>query len=153
MRLLGRREGGLATPGGLYDAEKFHPLAVCAGDPLNAPSRELCERHGGAWDRPCERDADCPFYQANPRYPNRRGGCLPSGYCEMPVGVDRVGYRHYDARTRPLCHCPAAPDPAPLRPLGGTVGAAVLGPSAGCECGPGNDDVAFALDGFDPLRR
>lgn len=63
------------------------------------------------WDRPCEKNTDCPFFQANTAYRNYRGGCI-SGHCEMPLGVERVGYTQY-MRTggsfMPLCHG-CAPD-------------------------------------------
>ena len=59
----------------------------------------------GVWDRPCRTDHECPFYQSNRRYPNYRGGCSPSGFCEMPLGVKRKGFRHVsDEHSRPLCH-------------------------------------------------
>lgn len=62
---------------------------------------------GGAdvWDAPCKNNTDCPFFQANTNHKNYRGGCI-SGYCEMPLGVQRVGYRKYarDESSYPLCH-------------------------------------------------
>ena len=76
-------------PAPTEDFERLHPLALCSKDPL-VPSKEMCTELGGVWDRPCERNADCPFYQINHDY---KGGCV-AGYCEMPVGVKRVGYRH-----------------------------------------------------------
>ena len=59
------------------------------------------------WDRPCVVNTECPFYQANKTYPNYRGGCN-NGYCEMPLGIERLGFRQYDkAGARPICHgCP-----------------------------------------------
>ena len=83
------------------DYEKFHPLSICSSDAA-VPVKELCEERGGTWDRPCERDADCPFFQKNRTYLNYRGGCLGSGFCELPLGVERVGYRHSSGA--PLCH-------------------------------------------------
>lgn len=55
------------------------------------------------WDRRCEKNVECPFYQANKNYSNYYGGC-DNGYCSMPVGVDRIAYRLYDKRTKPLCY-------------------------------------------------
>lgn len=64
----------------------------------------------GIWDRPCRENTECPFFQVNKRYPNYRGGCDDSGFCEMPLGVQRRGFRSYDAeRSRPLCY--SCPDP------------------------------------------
>jgi hypothetical protein len=65
-------------------------------------ARSAMDRLGaGTWDQPCASHADCPFFQANRRYPNYRGGCL-AGFCEMPVGVTRVGYRKHAGS--PYCH-------------------------------------------------
>jgi hypothetical protein len=85
-------------------AELLHPLANCwqADDvvPTRVQTRRQCTAAGGAWDHPCERDADCPFDQyavdpADSSHALHRGGCLASGYCEMPLGVARVGYRSF----------------------------------------------------------
>lgn len=57
------------------------------GDPKNIPTH---------WDKPCIRDSDCPFFQANTNYKNSRGGCLIGGICEMPTGVLRTAFRTYD---------------------------------------------------------
>lgn len=56
------------------------------------------------WDAPCVISEECPFYQRNRNYKNYRGGCV-DGYCEMPLGVQRVGFKHYVGRA--ICHdCP-----------------------------------------------
>lgn len=68
-----------------------HPLAMCLGTHGVAMDRsraEECVRDGGTWDRPCEEDDECPFYDAR----RARGGC-GAGFCEMPVGVDRASFR------------------------------------------------------------
>ncbi len=85
-----------------YDEDKFHPLSRCIGtgpDPgpmlEQAPSKEACERQGGVWDRPCVRDADCPFLTRHPASGAYRGGCM-AGTCEMPIGIAGVGYRSFD---------------------------------------------------------
>lgn len=54
------------------------------------------------WDRHCRNNTDCPFFN------NVRGGC-DNGYCEMPVGVERIGYTRYllGDSSFPYCHnCP-----------------------------------------------
>lgn len=48
---------------------------------------------------PCVKDEDCPF----PSAVLRRGGCMTSGYCDLPLGMDRVGYRGYDPETSVVC--------------------------------------------------
>jgi hypothetical protein len=55
----------------------------------------------GVWDRPCTRDVECPYFQANKTYKNYRGACL-DGHCELPLGVSRVSFRV--GRGQPLCH-------------------------------------------------
>lgn len=55
------------------------------------------------WDRRCERNEECPFYQANKNYKNYFGGCI-DGYCQVPVGVTPLGYRQYDTGNQPFCH-------------------------------------------------
>jgi hypothetical protein len=116
-----------------YDVDKFHPLSLCA----DAPHVEIREQCPGTWDRPCERDADCPFFQANRRYPNYRGGCV-AGFCELPVGLRRSGYRHYalSADSHPLCH--GCEDP---------------GDPACCAQQGGDPDYAFELDQFERMHR
>lgn len=101
--------------------DKFHPLAVCTSDATIAV-RELCESDAdalgapkarGVWDRPCARDADCPFFRTDRAYDNEsvRGGCMDSGYCEMPLGVTQVSYRTFSGR--PFCRgCPVGRAPA-----------------------------------------
>lgn len=56
------------------------------GEPKNMPT---------TWDKPCQQNSDCPFYQANKNYPNTRGKCLSNGTCEMPIGVLRLAYTKY----------------------------------------------------------
>lgn len=55
------------------------------------------------WDKRCIENIDCPFYQANKNYKNYFGGCL-DGYCQMPIGIKRIGYTQYDKNTFPMCH-------------------------------------------------
>lgn len=90
---------------------------TCYGDPYTS-NKALCnspldetgqiKKKQTYWDRPCEKDADCPFFQANKNYMNYRGGCV-DGYCELPIGVRRQSWRLYDPTTKPLCHgCPTS---------------------------------------------
>lgn len=75
-------------------------------------TRKMCDDLGdeAVWDRPCEHDSDCPYYQV--QYDRTsgqtvyRGGCLESGYCELPVGVSGIGYTKVDAASpKPMCRC------------------------------------------------
>lgn len=87
----------------------------CYGDP-SINNKALCnsdidergqqKRKITVWDRPCESNDECPFYQANKTYKNYRGGCS-DGYCEFPLGIVRTSYRYYDKESKPVCHnCP-----------------------------------------------
>lgn len=102
--------------------DRFNPIYHCYGDET-IDIKGLCnskyttfgtiKRDYTTWDAPCLRNEDCPFYKANQRYPNSRGGCLAFGMCELPVGVKRLGFRKYstDAPYQPICHgCVKDPD-------------------------------------------
>lgn len=60
------------------------------------PSRDSCSDRGGVWDRPCDADEECPFYDSR----RNRGGCdsATGGFCEMPLGVERVSFRRFTGR-------------------------------------------------------
>ena len=62
----------------------------------------------GIWDGPCQKDEECPFYKVNKNYDNDLGGCN-NGYCEMPLGTTRIGYKKY--ADEPYCYnCPIGTD-------------------------------------------
>lgn len=97
--------------------DQFDNRYKCVGDPLNL-NRGLCEsdydemgekkQRKTVWDRPCQTNDECPFYQANKNYLNYRGGCN-DGYCELPIGMKSISYRKYDPTQKPWCHgCPKA---------------------------------------------
>ncbi len=107
-----------------FSPEALDPSYRCYGD-LSILQKGLCESPFGTfgemkrktnyWDRPCVKNTDCPFYQANKNYKNQRGGCLKGGVCEMPVGVKRIAYRTYDDQggNAPFCYsCKRPSDPS-----------------------------------------
>lgn len=101
---------------------------ICFNDP-SVKSKEFCE--ADMWDRPCENNLECPFYQANKTYKNYRGGCY-NGYCEMPSGVERKAFRTYNQNNYPICHgC----DPSDLQ----------------CCYTKNKPDYVFPLDTFERL--
>ena len=66
-----------------------------------------CDLSVGYWDKPVERDSECPFFRANKNYSNRLGGVDPNGnQCEMPMGTKIIGYRYVsnDPANKPLCY-------------------------------------------------
>jgi len=84
----------------------------CYDQPL-IKSRGLCESAFDStgvkpkpvmqWDRRCESNEECPFYQANKNYKNYYGGCI-DGYCQMPLGLRQIAYRSYDKSSKPMCY-------------------------------------------------
>jgi len=57
----------------------------------------------GVWDKQCESNDECPFFQANKNYPNDFGGCL-EGKCEMPIGMSVVGGTKVSKIGSPYCY-------------------------------------------------
>ena len=94
------------------DAKCFHPRAKSDeyGRLVEYDNRLDCESYHpevdgvGVWDAPCQSNDDCPYYQANKNYPNEFGRCLESGYCEMPIGVENVGYTKEYKMSKAMCH-------------------------------------------------
>lgn len=73
-------------------------------DQVKIKDKGTCEKLNMTWDSPCLFNTDCPFFQANLNYPNDFGGCN-RGFCEMPLGIQRKGFKKYESK--PLCHnCP-----------------------------------------------
>lgn len=122
--------------------------SVCVASGMDRNKRrgqtqpQINVRHGdtdgdaGLWDAPCIVDDQCPYYQKNTRYPNYRGGCLESGWCEMPLGVQQVSYRI--AEGHPACHGHSGP---PGQPGHG-----------GCPPADPYPDIAFPLDEYERLQ-
>ena len=85
-----------------------HARGRCQGEfgaALDRATPELCVQDGGTWDRPCETDTECPFYDSR----RGRGGCSEGGFCEMPLGVDRRSFRMPGDTSGSMRHgCPAS---------------------------------------------
>ena len=88
---------------------KYH----CYNDKTNI-NKQLCNMKydfngnlkNTIWDKPCEKNNECPFLEKNKQYQVDRGKCV-DGYCELPVGVKRLSYRKYDDSglvNKPFCH-------------------------------------------------
>lgn len=101
---------------------------VCVGDNTKKTKWDCEKNPRNLWDRPCQINKDCPYYQQNKNYKNYRGGCI-DGKCEMPLGVVSRGFRHIDERSVPVCH-------------------GCLPSSKEC-CRKTNNDYAFPLDFFE----
>lgn len=74
---------------------------------IEYPEIKTKDQCPGTWDRRCQTHEECPFFQANKTYTNYFGGCI-DGYCHMPIGVERVGFRQY--KSSPECHDVACKD-------------------------------------------
>ena len=57
----------------------------------------------GIWDKYCEKDDECPFFQSNKNYPNDFGGCI-EGKCEMPIGLSVIGGTKVSNIGKPYCY-------------------------------------------------
>lgn len=77
-------------------------------------SRESCEsgvdpygrkKSYGVFDKPCEKDEECPYYKLNQNYDNNFGKCI-NGKCELPINMENIGYHYYktDKAKLPLCY-------------------------------------------------
>lgn len=66
----------------------------------NMHQNELnCVNIGGLWDKPCSKNKDCPF-----NISKTRGECNKNtGYCEMPEGIERIGYTYYNNDKKAKC--------------------------------------------------
>ena len=81
----------------------FEPLYRCYQDSsitskaecIDTTDKTDIEKPSYNWDRPCNKNTECPFYLSNKNYLNERGGCN-NGYCEFPIGIKRKSYREYD---------------------------------------------------------
>jgi len=72
----------------------------------------LPKNYYSVWDKKCFSNEECPYYKKNTKYTNSRGGCI-TGYCELPVGVKRIGFKKYTDLhlNSPLCYdCEDATD-------------------------------------------
>lgn len=67
-------------------------------NPLECESYHEEYKSNGVWDKRCTKNKECPFYDKT----RKLGGCN-NGICNMPVGVTRIGYRHYLKDTKPEC--------------------------------------------------
>ncbi len=81
------------------------PQYRCFGN--GGKTQRDCESQDGYWDKPVQSDNECAFYMANKNYVNRHGGLNPDGdFCELPIGMKRVGYRFFsaDPAHKPWCY-------------------------------------------------
>lgn len=73
---------------------RFDTRYVCYERP-DLFTKKLCLEAGEIWDRPCEKDDECPFNDT------KRGGCY-DGFCELPIGVERKSFRQHNSKTKPI---------------------------------------------------
>ena len=91
-------------------------------------SREMCEslydtwgkpKDNGVYDKPCENDNECPFYQINKNYKNEYGKCINSK-CQLPINMENIGYHYFKKNNDklPLCYNCKEDDFKPITLLG-----------------------------------
>lgn len=105
---------------------------ICVGD-VSKNTKVACEANPkNVWDRPCDRNDECPFYQKNVYYRNYRGGCI-DGKCEMPLGAKLRGFRYVENTGDALCYgCPIT--------------------NINCCTTQAAPDYAFSLDSMDRMK-
>ena len=88
------------------EKEKIRKTGSCFGIPQSEQinDQQTCEVYGGTWDTVPTSNEQCPFYLANKNYPNQRGGIGVGGYCDMPSGIQIVGYTKYQKEFSPICY-------------------------------------------------
>lgn len=95
--------------------DAYDPTYLCYGDSstenkaqCNSPIDVdgLTKRRYTIWDKVCLKNEECPYYKGNNTYNNERGRCKEDGICEMPVGVQRLGFtKHSDkGYFKPFCY-------------------------------------------------
>lgn len=87
--------------------KKTSDESMCYGIPefQKIPDKDQCILFGGVWDKPVEKNEECPFYKKNLNYPNEKGGAK-FGRCELPLGMKLLGFRYYslDELYSPYCY-------------------------------------------------
>jgi hypothetical protein len=75
--------------------DEVHPQPGGTSPPgQRAMDQNVCEMAGNRWEKKCEKNTDCPYYQSNQYYQNTFGRCqTDTGYCQMPMGVRPLTYR------------------------------------------------------------
>jgi hypothetical protein len=83
----------------IYNQDRGYCFYKEAKDKIQCISPSHQDPSTGIWDEPCLYDEDCPFFNMNTNYPNKRGGCF-DGYCEMPTNLKTLGYKKYISGTK-----------------------------------------------------
>ncbi len=80
---------------------------LCFGSvAVGSKTKEDCEKYNGIWDSPVSNGSDCPYYQANKNFPNELGSVNNGGYCNLPRGLQLVGFRNVSTApsSKALCY-------------------------------------------------
>jgi hypothetical protein len=87
---------------GCYGNEKIYNMHECNSEYTIDGTKKT---YYSIWDKKCSVDNECPFYKANTKYENHRGGCQ-NGLCELPLGIKRLGFMKYDNKdmNAPFCY-------------------------------------------------
>jgi hypothetical protein len=89
----------------LNDDTEFESVCFGSLEGIESKNKFDCVNRGGVWDTPVRENQECPYFMSNTNYQNRFGG--KRGYsCNVPMGVELVGYRNpsADPKKVPLCY-------------------------------------------------
>jgi hypothetical protein len=76
----------------LENRENYYDKGHCfESKTIGISNKNECEQNFGIWDKPCTKNEDCKFYKPITDGKGGRGGCT-AGYCEFPIGVERIGF-------------------------------------------------------------
>lgn len=121
----GSRNGNLDTRESFFvtqfviDNDSIDPDYICQGKNGDMyKTKPLCNSDYGfyglkkdnektIWDKKCKTDDECPFFSST----KNRGGCLPDGNCEFPIGIQKLGFRKYDDTGLNAPFCNGCTDP------------------------------------------
>lgn len=104
-RILKEKEKQRTTPEfTCFGGGTFSSSGTFGNEQISRIDRDSCEKSGGFLDTPVKNNEECPFYKSNKNYNNNRGG-VRGGFCELPVGMNLIGFRRQDPNGgKPKCY-------------------------------------------------
>ncbi len=100
FKVLNKSKENLENQFVCFEDQSITDKNICEGDKnIDGTSKPKY-----TWDRRCVNNSECDFYLSNKNYLNKRGGCK-NGFCELPLGLKRKGFRKYELSNTsyPIC--------------------------------------------------